>query len=433
MARFSSATWSFLVVAAVAQSGSEQCAGGAGEPCSQAKKGDLYLQTTQSMQTRRQEEAARVFDDSEEVTSVRASCLDETVEMIDLPPDLDQNYYPPGYAYLCQYHVGWEHSDWMLETFVTYGADKDDYLFKVCWERFMDPEVRQFPWIMSAGGDWRYNLSSTGSIIMSPEDQVNTWANGFQNVMPDAMDYFARMGEVVGIKIIPRFMLFGWSKGATYLWPLGRWRQDLVHASLLLHGCNVNGRKWTDDMPFKSKSNGVGPTLFISSKLDTFAKCTYKDTKKQYKNQKKHQKKTYYIESPCGHHPESCWPVCDYLDVYVAPYWDFVREVLPLRQTCTEAKDKKTCDERLGIWDETEGFCGEKYPSRLSRFCERFCPKSEVDSCEALDEATCGMSYKLLSKEQANANGMFSACELVDGACVESSSSYQCFFQDQCP
>jgi len=413
----------------VAKSDSEQCADGAGETCKRGQQGDVYLQTMRAGEVK-----AHVVDDSEElVYRQKGSCLDETAAMIPIPEDLDQNWMAPDVDYTCKYDVSWEHSEWMLATFDEYGADKEDYKFKVCWESHADPEKRTFPWLQSAGGDWRYNFTRTGAVVLNPQDQVNTWANGFQNVMPDALEYYCRMGEIVGRKIIPRFMLFGWSKGGTYLWPLGRWRQDLVQASMLIHGCNSKYSLWTDSFPSKSKSYGVGPTLFISSKLDTYSKCTYADTQKQYKNQKKENPRTYYFESPCGHHPENCWPVCDYYQTYVAPFWDFVQEVLPLRQTCTEATDQKSCGEMLGLWDEAEGFCEEKFPAVLSRSCEKFCPKSEVGSCASLDEATCGTSYKLLSTEEANANGMFSACEFVGGACVESPSSYQCFFQDQCP
>jgi len=257
--------WSFIPAAAAAKSNSEQCADGAGDSCNAVQKGDVYLQTM-----RTEDVAARVFDDSEDlVRAQKGSCLDASAEMIPIPPDLNQNYKNPEVDYQCKFDVSWEHSDWMLATFEEYGADKETYKFKICWDSHADPEVRKFPWLQSAGSDWNSNLSKSGSVIFVPQDQINTWADGFQNVMPDALDYFCRMGEVLGRKFIPRFMLFGWSKGGTYLWNFGRWRQDLIQASILVHGCNSKYSRWTDDFPTKSKAYGVGPTLFISSKLDT--------------------------------------------------------------------------------------------------------------------------------------------------------------------
>merc|ERR1712048_1091855 len=69
----------------------------------------------------------------------------------------------------------------------------------------MGPEVRTSPWVQSAGGDWRYNFTKTGAVVLNPQDQINTWANGFQNVMPDALEYYCRMGEVVGRRAGPIF------------------------------------------------------------------------------------------------------------------------------------------------------------------------------------------------------------------------------------
>jgi len=359
------------------------------------------------------------------------SCLDSS-QQAEIPPELDQNYMAPESQYDCTYNVGWERSDYMVALMDKHDADAADYVFKVCWDAGADPGERHFPWVQSATGDFRYMLAMSGSITLTPMDQVNTWAYGIQNVMPDALDYYARMGEVANRKIIPKFMMFGWSKGATYFWPLGRWRQDLVQASILLHGCDTKTSAWTTDLPKKSVSKGVVPHLFGSSKLDTFSGCTYSSTTKQYKNQLKNQKETFYLESPCGHHPENCWPVCAYNDTYLNPFWDFVELAYSLRQPCTETTDQKSCEEQLCIWDEPAGFCDEVHPTRLSPSCERFCPKTEVASCGDLDEATCGTSYRLLSIDEANADGMFSACEMVEGICTQSSSSYQCFFQDQC-
>jgi len=360
------------------------------------------------------------------------SCVDGTSEA-PIPPELDQNANTFGTDYACRTGVSWEHSDYMLELMAEYGSSPDIYLFKVCWDRRASAEVRKFPWVQSAGADWRYKIAAEGSVVISMLDQVETWANGFQNVIQDALEYFARRGEVNNRKIIPRFMLMGWSKGGTYLWPLCRWRQDLAQASILMHGCDSKYSLWTSDLPKKSEYDGVVPTLFISSALDTYSKCTYADSKKQYKNQKKQSDRQYYAESPCGHHPENCWPVCDYNATYHTPFWNFVDEALSLRQPCLEDKDEQTCLSHLCLWDSEEGFCEETYPSTMSKFCERFCPKAEVATCEGLDESQCTVSYRALSLEEADGNGFLAACEYSGGACVQASSSYQCFFQDQCP
>ena len=61
---------------------------------------------------------------------------------------------------------------------------------------------------------FKYLLNAQGSIILNPENFAEIWFNGFANVISDALDYYASMGEVSGRKIIPRFMLFGFLKGS---------------------------------------------------------------------------------------------------------------------------------------------------------------------------------------------------------------------------
>ena len=126
-------------------------------------------------------------------------------------------------------------------------------------------------------------------------------------------------------------MQLGFSKGATYSWRLPRWRPDVIQAAIMLHGCN-NGKNYQwGDPKTKSKAYGAVPTLFYTSQLDTYAKCTYKETNDQVKdNTKRGTPRQYYVDSPCGHHPEHCFPLCDYGTYYIDRFWEFVEEVLPL-------------------------------------------------------------------------------------------------------
>lgn len=374
----------------------------------------------------------------------RPSCLNSS-QQAELPPILDQNFQPQESVYTCKYGVSWEHSDYLLSLMQGHDADPADYKFRVCWDLNSSAEERHFPWVQSAGGDWKYNLSLSGSIILNPMDQVSTWKYGFPNVMMDALDYYARMGEVVERKIIPRFMLFGWSKGATFLWPLGRWRQDLIQGAILLHGCSSTNSWWTTNFPVKSKSVGVVPHLFASSKKDYYVKCTAKDTRRQYKAQSKNQYHTYYLESPCGHHPERCWPKCNYSQTYVDPFWSFVRATYQMRQPCTYENSKHNCESLLCHWDDEFQVCDERHPARLVPSCERFCGRTQVASCGgnhtgagthtsySNHSLSCGSTYVAHAREVVGANGMLSACRLIDGLCTQSPLSFQCFFQDQCP
>jgi len=365
------------------------------------------------------------------------SCLDET-QQAEIPCDLDQNCDLWGTDFKCRYNVQWDMSDYILDLMDQHGASPSLYKFKLCADyNSAHPEVRRFPWLQSAGTDWRHGVSVEGSIILTMMDQVETWAkNGLQNVLPDALEDFARKGDVDGMKIVPRFMLFGWSKGSTYFLPIGRWRPDLIQAEILLNGCNSRKYAWdSTNMPQQAKNAAVVPFLFYSSKLDHYAGCTWKDTTTEFEKQLKNQKKTYLVEAPCGHHPENCWPVCDYKKLYQDTFWEFVAEAYSVRQPCLGEKKKSKCNDHLCVWDEDDEnkmFCEERFPSRLSKSCKKFCTHAEVASCAGMDQTECGGSYRVLPTEEAGANGMFSACKFVDGQCVDSASSFQCFFQEQC-
>lgn len=365
--------------------------------------------------------------------SPATSCMNDKVARADLPPELDQNYKPPECDFTCVFDVSWDHSEWMLATFEEFGADPDDYKFKVCWEFDVSPEERQFPWVFLAGSDWRFNLSLSGSVILHPSNAVDTWAHGFQNVMPDALEHFARMGEVAGRKIMPRFMLFGWSKGGGWIWPLASWRPDLVQGSVVLHACAAKSHLWTRNFSKKAVAQGVAPQMLGTSKEDKVWPCTYKDTTRRHKNASTYQWLTVFVKSPCGHHPDQCWPLCNYASLYVRPFWKFVERAQSRRQGCRSMNNQKQCEELLCLWDTSRGYCEETYPTRLSRSCRLFCRRSQVASCDGLKWATCRKSYKVLSAKEANANGHLSACEHVNGTCVQSPVSSQCFFQDQCP
>jgi len=364
--------------------------------------------------------------------SNKPSCVDKTT-WERFPPEIDQNYQPPDSQRSCVWEQKWEYSDEILALMAENGADPDTYYFKVCWDNRFSAEERHWPWLQNNGGDFKYQLNAQGSVILNPENFVDIWSNGFANVISDALDYYARMGEVSGRKIIPKFMLFGFSKGATYSWKLPRWRQDLIHAAIFLHGCNDKGVFDWNDPETKSKAYGAAPTMFYSSTLDTFSKCTYKDTSKQVKsNQKRGTPRQYYEESTCEHHPEHCFPLCDYKAEYIDRFWEFVQEVLPLKPQCAEMTTEAKCNELLGIWDSEDEVCDEKHPTTLNRACEKFCTKSVVDACEDLNVSNCDASYVLHSRESAQANGMLSRCEVSNNFCVTSQVKYQCFFQDQC-
>jgi len=363
----------------------------------------------------------------------KPSCVDKkTHERI--PPEIDQNYQPPDSQWSCLWEQKWEYSDEILALMAEHDADPDTYYFKVCWDNRISAEERHWPWLQNRGGDFKYHLAAQGSIILNPEHFQEIWSNGFANVVLDALDYYARMGEVSGRKIIPRFMLLGFSKGATYSWRLPRWRPDVIQAAIMLHGCN-NGYNYQWENPItKAKAYGAVPTLFYSSQKDTYAKCSYKETKDQVKaNTDRGTPRQYYVESVCEHHPEHCFPLCDYGPYYIDRFWEFVEEVLPLKPLCTEQTSEQACHEILGIWDSEDQVCDEKHPTTLTRACEKFCARSVVDACEDLDISTCTSSYVSRSREEAHANGMLSRCEVSEGFCVASKVTYQCFFQDQCP
>jgi len=368
----------------------------------------------------------------------KPSCLNES-RQAGIPCDIDQNCDLFGTDIECRYNVQWEMSAYILDLMDKHGASEELYHFKVCWDNnSADAEVRRFPWVQSTMTDWRYGIAVEGSILLNMKDQVDTWAaNGLQSVLPDALEDFARKGEVVGMKIVPRFMLFGWSKGAAYFMPLGRWRPDLVQAVIVMHGCRTDKYTWDKDPPKQSHNNGVVPYLFYSSPLDKASGCTWKDSQKEFERQLKNQKKTYLVESGCGHHPENCWPVCDLKTLYQDNFWEFVGKAYSVRQPCVGEKKKSKCLEKLCVWDDSDDnkdkhVCEERYPSRLSRSCQRFCGKAEVASCAGLGKSDCRGSYRVLPAEETGANGMFSACKFADGQCADSALSFQCLFQDQC-
>jgi len=363
----------------------------------------------------------------------KPSCVDRTTHE-RIPPEIDQNYQPPDSQYTCLWQQRWEISAEVLALMLENDAVPEAYYFKVCWDDRISAEERHWPWLQNQGGDFKFELTAQGSVILNPERFTEIWNNGFANVILDALDYYARMGEVSGRKIIPRFMLLGFSKGATYSWRLPRWRQDLIQAAVFLHGCN-DGRRYDWETPrTKSKAYGAAPTLFYSSAKDSFSKCTYGDTTYQRRaNSNRGTPKQYYEESPCDHHPEHCFPLCDYGPLYIDRFWAFMDEVLPLKPRCTEMTTEETCNELLGIWDDEDEVCDEKHPTTLTRACEKFCTKSIVDACEDMDVSNCNSSYVSNPHEQVNAKGILSSCVVSEDTCVESHVKYQCFFQDQCP
>jgi len=361
------------------------------------------------------------------------SCVDKKTHDC-IPPETDQNYQPPDSKYRCMQEQQWEMSDQILALMQKNKAVPDTYYFKVCWDDRINAEERHWPWVQTSGGDFKYELAAQGSVILNPDKPATNWENGFVNVMLDALDYYARMGEVSGRKIIPRFMLFSFSKGATYSWRLPRWGQDVIQGAVFLHGCNDDRVYDWGEPPAKSKAYGAAPTLFYSSQLDTYSKCTHKDTTGQVSsNQNRGTPKQYYVESTCGHHPENCHPLCDWVPNYIDRFWEFVEEVLPLKPQCAEMTSEETCNELLGIWDSEDQVCDEKHPSTLTHACEKFCTKSIVDACEDVDVSNCDSSYVSHSRESAQADGMLSRCEVSNNLCVASQVKYQCFFQDQCP
>jgi len=331
---------------------------------------------------------------------------------------------------MCKEHVKWVMTDYLIDLLARNKKDPADFHFKVCMDQDGDRDKRAFPWMHSTTSDWQYDLLSQGSVVLHPEDLVDVWMGGFQQSMPDALEYFARMGEVAGQKIIPKFMLYGWSKGAMAIWPLGRWRSDIVQAVVVVHGCDYP--KMYDKTHYK-KANGdmMSPYLFFSSKRDGYLTCTENDSLSRYQKQKKYQPLTYHAETPCGHHPERCWPLCDYNKTYVTPFWDFVN-VSYTYQACIHVKDQQQCEADLCMWDADLGVCAEAHPTRFTPTCAKFCSLELVDSCSGLVEEACAKSYRLVPEEEAQAKGMHSQCQFAGGTCTSSASSAQCFFQDQC-
>jgi len=404
-------------------------------------KGDMYLNSKTSIVSTEVangnlsqpvESVSEVPYESWRLTP-KPSCVDKkTHERV--PPEIDQNYQPPDVQYSCLWQQKWAISDEVLALMQTNKADPDSFYFKVCWDDRINAEERHWPWVQNQGGDFRYALAAQGSVILNPERAQEIWSDGFSNIMLDALDYYARMGEVSGRKIIPRFMMLAFSKGATYSWRLPRWRPDLIQGAIMLHGCNNKRVHDWGDPQTKSAPYGGAPTLFYSSKLDTYSKCTFETTTSQVSaNKQRGIPRQYYEESPCQHHPEQCFPLCDYGALYIDRFWEFLEEVLPLKPRLTEMTTEESCTELLGIWDGEDQACDETHPSTLTRACKKFCTKSMVDACEDLDVSNCNSSYVSHLRESVQANGMLSRCEVSNNFCVASQVKYQCFFQDQCP
>lgn len=359
-------------------------------------------------------------------------CLDPSINpRPPIPAWEDQNANPHNVSFYCQFGVTWEKSEYLLGILAKSNADPNNFQFKVCWDLDKNGEKRAFPWLQSTSYDWQWDLSWMGSVVIKPMKLTTYWLDGYAQVIPDALDYYARMGEIAGRKIIPKFMVYGWSKGAIANWPLGRWRSDIVQAVVSVHGCS--GEKTYDDShDVKAKSEGVSPYLFFSSTNDPILHCSSKDSSRQAKNQKKNQPLTFSYDTPCGHHPESCWPLCDYNHIYVTPFWSFVQLAYQY-QSCVQWTDKATCESVLCVWDTDLSICAESHPTRFTPSCKKFCGLDMVSSCSGLQEELCGQSYLLVPEEESQAKGMHSRCEFVDGQCASSTAQTQCFFQDECP
>lgn len=361
---------------------------------------------------------------------VAYSCLNESMVMTRKPVMLDQKSNPDGIVMDCAFEVQWEMSDFLKDLLNKHKVDPKNFRFRVCWSVNTSSESRSFPWIHSTTSDWRYWLAERGSVMLNQMDLMDYWLQGYQQVTPDAMDYWARMGEIVGRKIIPKFMLYGWSKGAICNWPLGRWRSDIVQGVVSVSGCNSK-KAYDGTYDKKAKSDGVVPYLFFSSWKDGFLDCSPGDTMTQYHRQLGVQPLTFHTETPCGHHPDRCWPACDYNHTYVQPFWNFV-DIAYAYQSCVAVTDQKTCEDYLCTWDADLGLCGEAHPTRFTPSCATFCDLQVVDMCSGLLEDACATSYRILPAEEAQANGMHSRCKFVEGDCVQAEAQFQCFFQDQC-
>jgi len=357
------------------------------------------------------------------------SCLDSSVPDKPFPEDGHKGN-PYGANMVCRINVGWLKSEFMQNLFDKYNKDGDTYTLKMCWDKEFDPEKRWFPWFYTNTGDFKRQLVYAGSTIICPMDLMGVWMDGFHQVVPEALDSFARMGEIDERKIIPKFMLYGWSKGAMGTWKIGIQRSDIVQGSALLHGC-VSPKKWDDTYAKRTDKMSTCPHLMISSPNDGFVDCTWKDTEKHYKKHKGYQGVTL-ATTPCGHHPDSCFPACDLNLSFIDPFWAFVKTAYEDSTLCNQWTSIGDCQLNLCLWDSEFGACTDAHPVKMTPSCERFCEKQLVDSCGDQAEPQCSGSYVILPVEVANAKGIHSKCEWTAGQCVPSGDAFQCFFQDQC-
>lgn len=274
--------------------------------------------------------------------------------------------------------------DWLLATFEVYGVVNEDYKFKVCWESHRDPGWSKF-WPMdrptlsipskldtSSPGVhhpenfwtvcdyyqtylaflWYFAqetlvLRQTGTDATCEKkrgEMLGVWdeADGFcedlyQIWLPPVVDYQRRYDASCGHLnwMMAKYEGYGavnedykskacWESHRdpevrTFPW-LVEGRDPLLADETLEAeaGPSYPAHPW------------LLPTLFFPSKHDT--------------------------SSPCAHHPDYCRPECAHYQAYVAFSWDFAQEVLPSRQTYTEATCDKKRGEMLSVWDEAESF-----------------------------------------------------------------------------
>lgn len=362
------------------------------------------------------------------------SCWDPEGSQTSIPWEISNHGNHYGIALECTYSVSWEMSPTVLQLIQANGADPNEFTFKVCWADKIDKNFRWWPWLHTNSADWRFDLAGLGSTLITPQNLAAVWRKGYMNLMPDALDYFARMGQVLDRKIIPKFLVYGWSKGATYNWHIGRWRPDLIQASVLVNGCNGKNYWGKPSGNKKAIADGLAPHLFFSSPMDTFLKCSHDATKKQVQSNRKHSQYIYHEEIPCGHHPTKCASHCPrpLEEIFNHPFWDFVHFSYS-HANCEQWNTETECGDALCQWDSELSYCGEKHATSMNPSCEKFCSLEEVPSCGDVDLSNCTSSYAVLPIDQADADGMHSKCEVSGGQCVQAAQQFQCFFQDQCP
>lgn len=387
------------------------------------------------------------------------SCSKPGATQTNIPFDISAQANHYGVTIKHQYNVRWPMSPEIDQMIRDDGADPLDFYFRVSWAENIDKNFRWWPWLHTNSKDFFNDLAALGSVLVRPTNLATTWRKGFMNVIPDALGYFARMGQVIDRKIIPKFLVFGWSKGATYSWPIGRWRPDLIQGSVLVHGCNSQNtyRGHTPSESEKADRAGLAPHLFFSSPDDEILHCSHKDTKKQvdsnlkvYNGQVDYQR---HEISPCSHHPTKCASHCPrpLEDLFFNPFWEFTNLTYHFTN-CEHWTTETECTSAWCKWDAELSFCGEMHPTYMNPSCATFCDLQEVASCTDISvpwgeidanatlesdtivalEENCTSSYVVLPIDQANADGMHAKCEVVDGLCVEAVLRFQCFFQDRC-